>query len=271
MSTDVYAAISNVQAELSVTGVEKARKNTAQGYSFRSIDDFYNALAPLLAKYKLCILPRMVGRTHEERQTAKGAVLFYVTVDAEFDFVSATDGSKHTIKTFGEAMDSADKATNKAMSAAWKYAVMQAFCIPTEGDSDADASHPDAGRRSHMSQPTGAAPSKARGSPSTPAPASSSPEQNRAAAEHAHPQGSGSEPITITGEEQDHIVGLLEQLANLRGMDAAKGLAASIRKELGIRLMADIPESSYQSVVGTITRAIAAAQANGQAAAPAAR
>ena len=43
------------------------------------------------------------------------------------------------VTTYGEAMDSGDKATNKAMSAAYKYAAMQAFCIPTEGDNDADA------------------------------------------------------------------------------------------------------------------------------------
>ena len=36
-------------------------------------------------------------------------------------------------------MDSGDKATNKAMSAAYKYAAMQAFAIPTEGDNDADS------------------------------------------------------------------------------------------------------------------------------------
>jgi hypothetical protein len=66
-------------------------------------------------------------------------VLFYVTVEAEFDFVSSQDGSKHTVKTYGEAMDSGDKATNKAMSAAYKYAAFQTFCIPTEGDNDADA------------------------------------------------------------------------------------------------------------------------------------
>ena len=57
----------------------------------------------------------------------------------EFDFVSAEDGSKHIVKTFGEAMDSGDKATNKAMSAAYKYACFQAFSIPTESDNDADA------------------------------------------------------------------------------------------------------------------------------------
>ena len=45
--------------------------------------------------------------------------------------------------TYGEAMDSADKSTNKAMSAAYKYMCLQVFCIPTEGDNDADGTTPD--------------------------------------------------------------------------------------------------------------------------------
>jgi hypothetical protein len=64
--------------------------------------------------------------------------LYFVTVKAEFDFVCAIDGSMHTVATYGEAMDSSDKATNKAMSAAYKYAAFQAFAIPTEGDNDAE-------------------------------------------------------------------------------------------------------------------------------------
>lgn len=135
----VYSAINAVQAALATEGISKARKNTQQGYNFRGIDDIYNVVSPLLAQHGLCILPRMLSRHCEERTTAKGGVLFYVTVEAEFDFVAAEDGSKHTVKTYGEAMDSGDKATNKAQSAAYKYAVMQAFAIPTEGDNDADA------------------------------------------------------------------------------------------------------------------------------------
>ena len=135
----VYKAITDVSADIAKTGIGKDRSNQQQGYKFRGIDDVYNELAPLLAKHKLCILPRVLARECIERVTAKGGAIFYVTVDAEFDFVSAVDGSKHTVKTFGEAMDSADKATNKAMSAAYKYAAFQAFCIPTEGDNDADS------------------------------------------------------------------------------------------------------------------------------------
>lgn len=135
----VYSAINAVQSELAKDGITKNRRNQQQGYNFRGIDDVYNAISPLMAKHGLCILPRILTRDVQERQTAKGGVLFYVTVEAEFDFVASEDGSKHTVRTFGEAMDSGDKATNKAMSAAYKYAAFQAFAIPTEGDNDADA------------------------------------------------------------------------------------------------------------------------------------
>ena len=136
----VYKAINAVQADLATTGISKDRTNTqGAGYKFRGIDDVYNAIAPLLSKHGLCILPRVLSRQCEERQSKSGGALFYVTVEAEFDFVAAEDGSKHTVKTFGEAMDSGDKATNKAMSAADKYAAFQAFSIPTEGDNDADS------------------------------------------------------------------------------------------------------------------------------------
>lgn len=139
MSKNVYQLIAAVSAEIAQNGISKNRKNTQQGYSFRGIDDVYNAIAPILAHHGLVILPRITHRGVSERTTPKGGVLFYVTVEAEFDFVSAHDGTKHTVKTYGEAMDSGDKATNKAMSAAYKYAAFQTFCIPTEGDNDADA------------------------------------------------------------------------------------------------------------------------------------
>jgi hypothetical protein len=136
---EVYKSINRVQSILCKDGIGKDRKNEAQGYKFRGIDDIYNALSPALANEGLCILPRMISRTVDERAGRNGNAIFYVTVEAEFDFVSAKDGSKHTVKNYGEAMDSGDKATNKAMSAAYKYACLQAFAIPTEGDNDADA------------------------------------------------------------------------------------------------------------------------------------
>jgi len=138
----VYRAIQAVRAEVIRVGVGKTRRNQQQGYPYRGIDDFLQALAGPLDANHLLILPRMVERTQQERATARGGTLFYTTVKAEFDFISEEDGTMHTVATYGEAMDTADKATNKAMSAAWKYAAILTFNIPLEGVPDADDTTP---------------------------------------------------------------------------------------------------------------------------------
>jgi hypothetical protein len=141
----VYAAISGVASALAQQGIRKERKQGSQvNYAFRGIDDIYNALAPELVNHKLLILPRYTERSSVERTSKNGGALFYITVRGDFDFVSTEDGSIHTVTTYGEAMDSGDKATNKAMSIAYKYAAFQAFCIPTEetaADPDAEVHH----------------------------------------------------------------------------------------------------------------------------------
>lgn len=145
-SETVYQKIAAVQSELAKVGISKSRKSQAPGqsYDFRGIDEVYNTLAPLMADYGLCILPRIVAHSLTERgKTRNGAAIFSAIVSAEFDFVSADDGSIHVVRTMGEAMDSSDKATNKAMSAAYKYAALMTFAIPTEGDNDADAHTPE--------------------------------------------------------------------------------------------------------------------------------
>lgn len=149
----VYKAISEITSKMAEGGISKVRKNTQQGFSFRGIDDVYNALAKHLAESGLVILPRVLDRTVLERQTQKGGALFYVTLKVDFDFISSHDGSLHTVTTMGEAMDSGDKATNKAMSAAYKYACLQTFCIPTEGDNDADGTTHDVAAKSKKEQP----------------------------------------------------------------------------------------------------------------------
>ena len=135
----VYQAINRVQAALAREGIGKNRNNQQQGFKFRGVDDVMNALSPLLAEHGLCVLPYILSRAVTQHVTPKGGTLFYVVVEAEYHFVAVADCTKHVVRVYGEAMDSGDKATNKAMSAAYKYACLQAFSIPTEGDNDADA------------------------------------------------------------------------------------------------------------------------------------
>lgn len=136
----VYQAINAVQKAMCKNGLSKDRTASGfgAGYAFRGIDDLYNALSPILADHGLVIIPRCLERTESIRDSGSKK-LYFVTVKMEFDFISAEDGTKHTACTYGEAMDSGDKATNKAMSIAYKYACFQTFAIPTEGDNDPDA------------------------------------------------------------------------------------------------------------------------------------
>lgn len=136
----IYEAISNVMGE--IDAVTKDRKNEQQGYKFRGIDDVMNAVHGPLAKHKVFYLPKVLSREVVERQTRSGGTLFYTILTMEYTFYT-TDGSSVTALVVGEAMDSADKSTNKAMSAALKYALLQIFCIPTQDQSDADSQTPD--------------------------------------------------------------------------------------------------------------------------------
>lgn len=136
---EVYAAINRVTGILSTIGIQKSRQTSGgSSFKFRGIDDVLNALSPILAEQGLCILPRVLKCNTVERKSAADKPIFYTTAEVEYDLVSAKDGSSHTVRTFGEAMDSSDKSTNKAMSAAYKYMALQTFAIPVEGTPDAD-------------------------------------------------------------------------------------------------------------------------------------
>lgn len=129
----VYAAINAVSAELAKAGIPKARTNLDEQYQYQGIDDVYNRLSPLLAAHKLCILPRVLERVCTDRTGATGDLLVNVSLKVAFDLVSVEDGSLHSIEAYGEALDAGDKATSKAMTATYKYAVLQTFCIPILG------------------------------------------------------------------------------------------------------------------------------------------
>lgn len=131
----IYAAISAAMADISAIGKDKY--NQQQGFKFRGIDDVMNALKPILTKNKIFTVPQVLEQTREIKVTAKGGELRYSLLKIAFRFY-ATDGSFVEAVTLGEGMDSGDKASNKAMAIAYKYALFQVFCIPTEEMTDPD-------------------------------------------------------------------------------------------------------------------------------------
>lgn len=105
---------------------------------YRGIDAVMNAINPALIKHHLFVVPEVIEQTREERQSSRGGNLIYSICKIRFTFY-AEDGSSVSAVVVGEGMDSGDKATNKAMSVAFKYACFQVFCIPTEEMVDPDA------------------------------------------------------------------------------------------------------------------------------------
>jgi ERF superfamily len=145
MSNLIYKKMSQVMAEIKSVG--KDQKNIQQGFKFRGIDQFVNALYPALVKNGVFISPRCVKETHElrdvVRSNGKQGADKHVSILMEYDFF-AEDGSKVTIGPIpAEGLDSGDKATNKALSAALKYALIQTFSVPTEDMAEADSDSPE--------------------------------------------------------------------------------------------------------------------------------
>ena len=137
---NIYQAINAVMNDCGF--IAKDSKNTQQGgYKFRGIDAVMNALNPALIKNKVFVVPEVLEQKREERTTAKGGLLIYSIIKVKYTFY-AEDGSSISACVVGEGMDSGDKASNKAMSAAFKYACFQTFCIPTEEMKDADFDSP---------------------------------------------------------------------------------------------------------------------------------
>lgn len=136
---NIYQAIHGVMDEVGAIG--KNRKNQQQGFMYRGVDEVMNALQPAFVKYNIFVVPEVLDQTREERTTKNGGQLLYSILKVKFTFY-ADDGSNVSAVVVGEGMDSADKASNKAMSVAFKYACFQVFCIPTEEMVDPDSQTP---------------------------------------------------------------------------------------------------------------------------------
>lgn len=184
----IYSAISAIMAD--VGAVAKSSKNQQQGFMYRGIDAVMNALHPAMAEHHVFCTPEILEQTREDRQTAKGGNLIYSICKIRYTFY-ADDGSNISVIVVGEGMDSGDKATNKAMAIAFKYACFQLFCIPTEEMVDPDAECHEVkgkGKAGSGKRPSGSLDKAGKGQPpEQPREAQGQQAQTAPAAEHASP------------------------------------------------------------------------------------
>lgn len=224
----IYKAIAEVMRQTSA--ISKSRKNQQQGFQFRGVDDVMNELHGTLAECGVFVVPEVLEENRTEGKTKTGGVMFYTRLKTSFTFY-AEDGSSVRSVVIGEAMDTGDKASNKALSIGFKYACLQVFCIPTEEDKDPDG-------QSHEFQPQAVqkkpAPAPKQKLPFEPKGGETTPEEAETIRMLLSATYEDKKPVFTSDE--------LKAFSNSRKDLTAKELIAKIKSELDVRLGYGMPE-----------------------------
>lgn len=131
----VVQALSAVMAD--VGAVAKTDRNGSQGWNFRGVDAVVNAVSPALRRHGVVVLPSVLTHEVSTVQTSGGKPMQSVRVRVSYTFYGP-QGDSLDACSVGEAFDSGDKATAKAMSVALRTCLLQALMLPTD---DLDPDH----------------------------------------------------------------------------------------------------------------------------------
>lgn len=121
-----------------VDHIEKKGRNTIQNYDFARESDITGALREQFAKENVFMLPDVVSFEYTMGQTAKGNAKRLCVLRVKFTLEDGDSGETRSFHGMGEAEDTSDKASNKAITAAVKYGLLKAFLIPTGDDTEND-------------------------------------------------------------------------------------------------------------------------------------
>jgi hypothetical protein len=138
-----------------VRGVGKDGFHDAPGakFKFRGIDAVVNAVGPMLRKHHVIVTPQLISVDRRDVTTSGGKAARETCVVVKYVW-TGPDGSTLETVVPGEAMDNGDKGTAKAMSVAFRIALLQALCLPTD-DVDPDAQSYERGGPAERSQQNG--------------------------------------------------------------------------------------------------------------------
>lgn len=153
----VIEALSRVMGDVQAVGKES--RNSQQGYAFRGVDAVMNAVGPALRRHGVVIVPEHVETHYRDAQTTSGKATREVTVVVTYR-AHGPAGDSIVLQAPGEALDVSDKGTPKAMSVAYRTALLQALTIPTD-EPDPDAAYYERAGAAPAAPPPSAVPSEA--------------------------------------------------------------------------------------------------------------
>jgi hypothetical protein len=112
--------------------VGKTGRNETQGFNFRGIDAVVNAVGPALREHGVVVVPNVKDYQYGTVEVGqRRSQMGHVRLLVEYTFIGP-DNDRIVCCVAGESFDSGDKATAKAMSVAFRTALLQALCLPTD-------------------------------------------------------------------------------------------------------------------------------------------
>ena len=126
----VHEALSKVMQ--SVGAVKKGDRNSQSGYNFRGIDAVTSAVYPALIEHGVVVVPKVLDYQYGTVVVGhKRTEMSHVRLTVQFTWIGP-EGDQIESVAAGEAFDSGDKATPKAHSVAFRTALLQTLCLPTD-------------------------------------------------------------------------------------------------------------------------------------------
>jgi hypothetical protein len=121
------------EIKAAIGAIGKDSQNRQQGFNFRGIDAVINAAAPAFIDAGVSVFPKVLQFEYGVVEVGqKRTPMGHARVIVKYTFVGPA-GDTLSGSAAGEAMDSGDKATAKAMSVAYRTFLLQALSLPTAG------------------------------------------------------------------------------------------------------------------------------------------
>ena len=114
-----------------LTYIQKGDAKVNGQYRFVSHDDVSEKVHPMLVKHRVLALPTTLSINQEGNRTVIMQRVFFVNADNPVD--------QFSVDFPGYGVDPSDKGPGKAISYAYKYAMLKTFCLETGEDPDKDS------------------------------------------------------------------------------------------------------------------------------------
>ena len=138
MTAKIIAKLSAAMNDIGAVGKDGKYQDGRMSYKYRGVDGVVNAVSPAFRRHGIVCVPTLLEKSRDTTATRSGGRAEVIHIRVRYTFYDAESGESIATEVPGQAFDTSDKATAKAMSVALRIALLQVLMLPT-CDTDPDA------------------------------------------------------------------------------------------------------------------------------------